>query len=84
MTNVKIINEGYQKDISSFTSENKAADAKRQGLKKQNDELKKKISSVKDQIKLKDEASVELLSIIDLLHDLNGMENAGEDLLQLL
>lgn len=53
-------------------------------MKKQNDELKKKISSVKDQIKQKDEASVELLSIIDLLHDLNGMENAGEDLLSML
>lgn len=42
------------------------------------------MKDVKDLIAEKDKQSVDLLAIIDLLHELNGMDNAGDDLIKLL
>lgn len=46
--------------------------------------MKKKIQSYSSQIKEKEVASVELLKIIDLIQDLNGLENLGKGLLEIL
>lgn len=46
--------------------------------------MKKKLKSIEDLISDKDRQAADLLTIIDILHELNGMENASDDLLKLL
>ena len=42
------------------------------------------MKSIEDIVTDKDKQAVDLLTIIDILHELNGMENASDDLLKLL